>query len=138
MVAGEQRQFADDLSDGRATGETNQSLAGQSSDQVRVSNGLLHGHQRQQHLSDAVSADHSVQQLLEKSTSPSYLYTVVVLDHLPHASQHMRGGGLLGAEGCLEGTHSVWTLVWSADAVYDQLRGGKVHFYVDIVNVEQV
>lgn len=53
MAAGEERQFADDLSDGRAARESNQSLAGQSADQVCISDGHLHRQQRQKHLEEA-------------------------------------------------------------------------------------
>lgn len=46
----EQRQLADDLSDGAGAGQANQSLTRQSSDLIRICNGHLHRQQRQQHL----------------------------------------------------------------------------------------
>lgn len=45
VAAGEERQFADDLSDGGAARESHQRLAGQSADQVGIRDGHLHRQQ---------------------------------------------------------------------------------------------
>lgn len=50
VSAAEQRQFADDLSDRAGAGQTHQSLTGQSSDLVRISDGHLHRQEGQQDL----------------------------------------------------------------------------------------
>lgn len=50
VPAAEQRQLADDLSDGAGARQTHKSFAGQSSDLICISNGHLHHQQGQQHL----------------------------------------------------------------------------------------
>lgn len=55
VSAAEQRQLADDLSDGAGAGQAHQSLTGQGSDLIRVRNGHLHRQQREQNLWTACS-----------------------------------------------------------------------------------
>lgn len=73
MAAGEERQFADDLSDSGAARESDQSFAGQSTDQVRVCDGRLHRQQRQKHLRETdmgvwgLSFSHQVYTVAQKA-----------------------------------------------------------------------
>lgn len=62
----------------------------------------------------------------------SYLYTIIVLNQLPHVGQDpvVGGRGLLRVEGGLKGgdsksTYSVQVLLWSAHAVCYHLRQGS-------------
>lgn len=52
VSAAEQRQFADDLSDGAGARKSDQSLTGQSSNLICICNRHLHCQQGQQHLQD--------------------------------------------------------------------------------------